>query len=163
MDAVPRRPDDLRHVGPHAIPAGSAEGTAIACPTHGDVAGASLVQQGVDIRRLQVGVAEALPLLVRVDLDHVRILDGAAQATDAELLLWGQAADRPGEHPVDARTAQDDRQVGPVVDELLEDEPDQSMLLDLDPEAGREAHQIRRRADLDTVAAVAGPAGGDHC
>src|SRR6266540_699068 len=156
VNSVARRTDDLGHVGPDAVPSFATEPPPVPGAAHRDATGAGLVEDGVDVVGSHERAAGALAFRVRVDLHHFWILDGAAQTADAQPLPWREAAKRPREDSVHARSAQDDAQVRPVLEELPEEEAGERQLPHFDAKPWWPRDEIRGGNALEVVARIRG-------
>src|SRR3970282_1332695 len=102
MDSVASRAYDLGHVGPHAIPTLSAELAPVARAFHGNQSGRSFIRNCIHVVKGEVGISQLAAFGVVLHAHEIRELRGAAQAANAEVLAWGEAADRAGENDVHA-------------------------------------------------------------
>ena len=94
MDSIPCRANDLRHIGPHSIPALSAKHPPVSSSFYRNTAAFSFVGDRADVSIMEKTISHSLVGGVVADSEDVWVLDGAAQASYAKLRSWCEPADR---------------------------------------------------------------------
>jgi hypothetical protein len=132
----------------------AAEDTSVACPSNRDAACGRFVQNGVDVVRGEIRIAELQTGRVRTHFHHVRVFNRTAKTADAFLGTGRKTSDGTREHAVDARAAEYKAHVPAVVENLANQEAGQADAIDTNEEPWRVRREIGCWLDVNAESFV---------